>query len=395
VDFVIMANAWTAAADNPTSKHQIAMELVRRGHRVLWVVGAGMRSPSLGSGADRGRILRKLRQSIRPPERVPLAELRSASGALWVVAPLLIPLPKVALVRRLNGILFHGVTRFWAWRLKLAAPVLINYVPVLADVMRRWRGRVVYHCVDRWDQFAMYDRDLMRKMDAACRQHADTVIATSRDLYDLCRADHGNVHLINHGVSFDHFASALQDGKKTPPFPHRGGAVVGFFGLLSEWVDQDLIIALAKALPEADVVLIGSADVDVSALKAQSNIHVLGPKPFADLPAAIAHFDVGIIPFVVNELTRAVNPIKLREMLAAGCPVVSTALPEVSVYTESLPQAVRTASSSEGFVEAVKDILSADADPHAVSACMRSETWTAKVDEILNVIENTPSDGRP
>jgi hypothetical protein len=82
----------------------------------------------------------------------------------------------------------------------------------------------------------------------------------------------------------------------------------------------------------ASVVLIGAADVDVARLSACSNVHALGPKAFAELPAYAAHFSVGIIPFVVNELTRAVNPIKLREMLSAGCPVVSTALPEVERY---------------------------------------------------------------
>ena len=84
--------------------------------------------------------------------------------------------------------------------------------------------------------------------------------------------------------------------------------------------------------PAAQVVLIGAADVPVATLAAEPNIHLLGPKPFSALPAYVRHFSVGVIPFVVNELTRAVNPIKLREMMAAGCPVVSTALPEVERY---------------------------------------------------------------
>jgi glycosyltransferase involved in cell wall biosynthesis len=103
--------------------------------------------------------------------------------------------------------------------------------------------------------------------------------------------------------------------------------VVGFFGLLSEWVDQDLILRLAEEFPQATILLIGKADVDVARLQRVPNIQLPGPKPFTELPAHIARFTVGIIPFVVNDLTRAVNPIKLREMLAAGCPVVSTAMP--------------------------------------------------------------------
>ena len=229
MDFVIIANAWTAAADNPTSKHQIAIELVRQGHRVLWVVGAGMRKPRLGSGADRGRILRKLRQAMRRPQSIIVDDPRAPSGALWVIAPLLIPLPGSSRVRRFNGALFRVMACFWAKRLGLRNPHLINYVPVLADAMRGWPGLAVYHCVDRWDQFTMYDRELMREADAACRRHADVVIATSRDLYVHCCADHQNVYLINHGVSHSHFSQALGLRASPAPFASRGASVIGFF----------------------------------------------------------------------------------------------------------------------------------------------------------------------
>jgi len=239
------------------------------------------------------------------------------------------------------------------------------------------------------------------------------------------------------------------------------GPIVGFFGLLSEWVDQDLLVALARSLRteiqqsmetgplssakgsaddcnapdisskptsripnpesripnpesritrcEASIVLIGQADVDVSRLRAEPNIVLPGPKPFAELPDYIRHFDVGVIPFVVNELTVAVNPIKLREMLAAGCPVVSTALPEVERYASAdggessttkhakdakaamrgCPSAVRISHSSEEFVAHVRAALR---DPpgvgerRAISAGMAGETWAAKVDEILAAI---------
>ena len=386
MDFVIIANAWTAAADNPTSKHQIAMELVRQGHRVLWVVGAGMRTPSLGSGADRGRMLRKLRGALRRPQEITAADALPGHGALWVTAPLLIPLPGSAAVRRFNGMLFCAISRFWSRRLGLDQAILINYVPVLAGAMRGWPGRTVYHCVDRWDQFTMYDRDLMRKMDAACHRHADVVIATSRELYTHCSADHDTVHLINHGVSYAHFSQALQLRSAPAPFAHRGGPVIGFFGLLSEWVDQPLLLALARACPQVDLVLIGSADVEVSALKSEPNIHVLGPKPFAELPAYIAHFDVGIIPFVVNELTLAVNPIKLREMLAAGCPVVSTALPEVSAYVEGGAGAVQVADSEATFIAAVQASLTNSHVRASISESMKHETWQAKVHEMIAVM---------
>jgi glycosyltransferase involved in cell wall biosynthesis len=156
----------------------------------------------------------------------------------------------------------------------------------------------------------------------------------------------------------------------------------------------------------ARIILIGKADVDISRLQSVSNIELLGPIPFAELPAHIARFTVGIIPFVVNDLTRSVNPIKLREMLAAGCPVVSTALPEVErmgrgefkVESSKLNvecsgftgvSSIHIAHSHDEFVEMVRQVL---ANPllvtarMAVSDSVAGESWAAKVKEILRLV---------
>lgn len=377
MDFVIIANAWGAGADNPTSKHRIAIELARRGHRVLWVEGAGMRRPSLGSGHDRGRILRKLRQACRGA--------RPVADRLWVVTPLLVPLPSKTGIRKLNGWIYRRVMRRCSRRLSFEQPVLINYVPVLSEAMKAWHGkRVVYHCVDRWDAFDMYDSTLMAEVDRQCCELADVVIATSEDLYERCRSRCASCRLIMHGVDHAHFAAALDAPDRPRDLPD--GDIVGFFGLLSEWVDQELLVRLAEAVPTANVVLIGTADVDVSALESVPNIHLLGPRPFRELPAYIASFRVGIIPFAVNELTKAVNPIKLREMLAAGCPVVSTALPEVARY-EGV--GCRVSGGGTAFVAWVKEGLAkplSDPQRKALSESMAGETWEAKVSEMLKVL---------
>ncbi len=388
-DFVIIANAWAAARDNPTSKHQIARELVRAGHRVLWVEGAGMRRPSFGSGQDRGRMVRKVRAALR-------GAVRDEEAGLWVLAPLLVPLPGLAWVRVFNGWLFRQVAWHWARRLGFREPVLINYVPVLAGAMKGWKGKIVYHCVDRWDQFDMYDTAMMQKMDRQCRAHAGLVIASSEELAAHCRQDHPNVHLVGHGVNFAHFAKALVVPPDERPVGLPEGVIVGFIGLLSEWVDQELILAVARAVPEAHVVLIGKADVDVARLRGVPNLHVLGPRPFEDLPLYVAHFSVGIIPFVVSELTRAVNPIKLREMLAAGCPVVSTALPEVARYAGVL-EGVHVARDPGDFVAQTRRWVGAPLVGEArwrLSEAMRGETWDVKTREIVGLIEGMRGEGR-
>ena len=388
MDFVIVANAWAAAQNNPTSKHQIALELVSQGHRVLWVEGAGMRRPNLGSGADRGRIVRKLRAASKGAVPVPGRDL-------WVLSPLLLPLPSLAWAHGFNGALFRCAVRRWSGKLSFQNPVLINYVPVLAGVMKGWGKQAgprasgalsVYHCVDRWDRFEMYDTQLMKEMDAACHHHADLVIASSGGLEAHCRQLHDAVHRVDHGVNYEHFSQAPHGEQRPGDLP--SGTVIGFIGLLSEWVDQDLLLAVANACPQASVVLIGTADVSIEGLAEVANIHILGPRPFEVLPSYVRNFDVGLIPFIVNELTRAVNPIKLREMLAAGCPVVSTALPEVARY-EREGGGITIADGPHAFVDGVRRQLEQPVsreERQALSVSMQGETWQAKCREILDLI---------
>src|SRR4029079_6490366 len=140
---------------------------------------------------------------------------------------------------------------------------------------------------------------------------------------------------------------------------------------------------LAEQRPDWSIVLIGKAAVDVDRLRRYPNIHLLGRRPYSDLPGYARAFDVGICPFVTNELTRNVNPIKLREYLSAGLPVVASGIPEAAAYAGSC----QLVSGPEQFLAACEAAWRTDSKElrQERSDAMRHETWERKADDSLRI----------
>src|SRR5262249_55425523 len=135
--------------------------------------------------------------------------------------------------------------------------------------------------------------------------------------------------LITHGVDVAHFRQACDPDTPIPAdISALAKPIVGFFGLIEDWVDLRLIRFLAQTRPAWSFVLVGKAVADTAALQGLPNVHLLGRKDYRELPGYCKAFDAALLPFVINELTLAANPLKLREYLAAGLPVIASAIPE-------------------------------------------------------------------
>jgi len=148
----------------------------------------------------------------------------------------------------------------------------------------------------------------------------------------------------------------------------------------------DLLADVARQRPQWHIVLVGDSTVDLTAYRSLPNMHFLGRKPYADLPAYCRHFDVGLIPFKINELTKAVNPIKLREYLAAGLPVVSTPLPEAALLREL----VHVADTPRVFCSAVVDSLQMErVHRQTLNKSVAADGWSSR----LKLIQNAFSAG--
>lgn len=375
---VCFANDWKG---DPTSKHHI-MRIYSTSTDVLWVESAGMRRPKLLAGRDLRRIVDRVRKAARWASH--------GGDRVHVVSPLGIPLPGSDIASKINGLLYRRAVRRAAARLEWDSdPLLWVFTPTVSGYLQGMRRRgLVYHCVDRWWEFKEYDRAVMLRHHVRLCEEADVVFASAQALLDDCRPHSKNAYLIPHGVDWEHFASAACSPQERPSdMADIRGPVIGFFGLIQEWIDQELIYKTAIAFPHATIVLIGRAMVDVGRLTAVPNIRLLGQRSYDQLPAYCAAFDVGIIPFVLNDLTAAVNPIKLREYLSAGIPTVASALPEVRLLQDH-PR-VRVGENAEEFIAAVQDFLETadDRDSRRKAALeMSSESWVGRCAEMARLI---------
>jgi glycosyltransferase involved in cell wall biosynthesis len=376
-NIICFAKDWS---EDPTSNNHV-MKLLSRQNRVLWLNSIAMRTPSLKSSRDLRKIFAKLRHFSRGPELV--------EPGMWVYTPIVLPFPHSKLASRLNRWILRATLALLRRKLNMRTFQLWTFLPTSVEyVGQLGESLVVYYCTDEWSQFSYLDGQKMATMERRLCEQADLVFATAGSLVERRRAFNPETYLASHGVDHAHFALALSPQTRVAsellalPKP-----VIGFIGLIEEWIDQDLIAHVAERHPEWSIVLVGKAAVDVSRLARLATVHLLGRRPYADLPAYCKGFSAGIIPFVLNELTRHVNPIKLREYLSAGLPVVTTPLPEVVHYAEH----ASIAREPQEFLAALERAVAEDTPTlrERRSERMRKETWEHKVAEIGDQVNQT------
>lgn len=343
-------------------------------NKVLWVNSISMRNPNFASPSDLKKILRKLRMCF--------GGLRQVGPQAWVYQPMVIPLPYSSFAKTINRALLRWSLRRQARKLGMSRPQLWTFLPNVADVVGQLdESVVVYYCTDEWSAFSYLDGGKMAAMERDLLRKADLCLATGHTLVASKKQYNPNTFLASHGVEYHRFAKALAPETTVPEdiagLPHP---VIGFFGLLHEWVDLKLIAEVARSHREWSVVLIGDVCVPLDGVRELPNVHVLGRRPYETLPAYCKGFHAGIIPFVVSDLSRAVNPIKLREYLSAGLPVVSTDLPEVKACSDLCS----VAHGPEEFIASLEHALRDDtpAKRRQRSDAMRDETWEAKMKQV-------------
>jgi UDP-galactopyranose mutase len=270
-----------------------------------------------------------------------------------------------ALSMLLNELLaLHGVAR----------PVLWFYTPMMfgfaSDVDA---SAVIYDCMDELANFKFAPPEL-RQMEAALIRRADAVFTGGHGIYDAKRHLHDNIHPFPSSVDVEHFHAARLPMPLPADQQALSGPILGYYGVIDERLDLELIAAVAKARPNYSFVFLGPiAKIAPADLPRAANLHYLGQKSYADLPAYVSGWDAALMPFALNEATRFISPTKTPEYLAAGRAVVSTSVPDV-VRLYGDVDGVFLADTVEAFAQAC------DA---AVMLKRDDDSWLAPVDRLL------------
>jgi glycosyltransferase involved in cell wall biosynthesis len=239
------------------------------------------------------------------------------------------------------------------------SPVQWFYSPMLAPSFAGQLGEagIVYDCMDELANFRFAPRDIAQR-EQFLLQNADVVFTGGWQLYESKSRHHRNVHFFGCGVDAAHFGRArLEDTPLRPELAALPRPVLGYFGVIDERLDYELIARLAQAFPHGSVAMVGPvAKVDPAQLPQAPNLHWLGQRTYAELPGLVKGFDVCLMPFAMNEATRYINPTKTLEYMAAGKPIVSTPVPDVARHFVPI---VEVAASPDEFVSAVGSAIDA------------------------------------
>ena len=260
------------------------------------------------------------------------------------------------------------------------------WTPLGLKLRSRFGWKIVYDCMDDHSGFSTNKPEMLGQEEMLLSE-CDLALATSRILLERCEAAAPKTLFLPNAVDFEHFTKA--EGERRPAdMPETSGPIIGYVGAISDWFDFDLLLPAVEAHPEWTFVFVGStwgADQH-RALARRSNVHFLGEKPYAEIPGYLNCFDCCVIPFKENKLTRATNPVKLYEYLAAGKPVVARRLPEL----EEFENYIELAESGEQFLAGLERALQ-EVSPEKVSARIdkvRTHTWQARFETLQDALDD-------
>ncbi|MEX2214458.1 MAG: glycosyltransferase [Phycisphaeraceae bacterium] len=409
---IVFSDDW---GRHPSSCQHLISQLLPR-YEVLWVNTIGTRAPRL-SLEDIGKVFTKLWQWVRPPKKAATASVSlpadidqaAALRNLTVVTPRMYPGFRRGWQRRLNAkLMCKAIHKALGPRADGERRVVITTVPITADLPGRLDvDRWIYYCVDDFSVWPGLDGTVLDTMDRELATKADAIVAVSQTLRDRIKAWQRESTLLTHGIDLKHWGQETGDrGQETgdsnqsKPTHSRG-----WVSELPQWwdalehpiflfwgvVDQRLDVTWCKAIAEqvGTLVLMGPQQSPDESLMRTKRIVMPGPMPYAQLPSLAQAADVLVMPYADLPVTRAIQPLKFKEYLATGKPVITRRLPA----TEEWSDAADVLDTVEALIEVAKSRVAEGTPVAQLEARKRliNESWSAKAAVLEEAIRDEAS----
>ncbi|HEX4947824.1 MAG TPA: glycosyltransferase [Blastocatellia bacterium] len=378
VKFLVFSDDW---GEHPSSCQHL-FQVLTHDHPTIWVNTVGLRVPQFTLN-DTVKGARKLSAmlGLRPPHKP-----NGQNGhAPFVSVPLMTPFHRPQWLADWNrrSLLKHVSSQLQ--KHDFQDFTLITTTPSVSDVIAELKApKVIYYCVDDFSEWPGMEKKLILGLEQKLLQHVHTVICSSQPLYEKFH-DKYPTHLLRHGVDVKLFAET--PAQEHPCLRHIPKPRVGYYGNFDKRNNQELIRALAQAMPHVSFVFTGPIQDNVSALRKLPNVYFTGAVAYEELPSVIKGWEACLLPYYFNTLTVNINPLKLKEYLASGKPVIATPLPDVcdlSEYLRALDE-----QNIAGWCAAIDDAISGRwvPDRTTVNQMLAGESWERKADIFLRICQ--------
>jgi len=371
--FIVFGEDWAA---HPSSTQHLIKEISQK-HEVSWVNSVGMRTPKF-SFKDMKRIFQKFLSLFCIEKKLELLSDFTVYNAK------ILPWHQFYWVNKLNQ---HQIKKtisllssdndespiiYW-----ISVPTAISMINVRAQ------DKVIYYCGDDFSGLDGVDYNLVAPFEKELINKADLIYVVSEALKNKMPKD--KTFLLRHGVDFNLFNSP----KNIDESLQKQRPTLGFYGSISNWLDLELLKKLAQARPEYDLLLIGKSKVNLNDLLALKNVTHIEAVEHKKLPNFSQHWQVALLPFVDNEQIRSCDPLKLKEYLAAGAPIVATNFPAVDKYKET----ILIANDVQGFIQRVDWAVNLSGASGLMwrqnsSEQVKQDSWQQKAHYVLNQVKS-------
>ncbi len=370
------------------NRGHIDMQLMRRFARygtTLYVNSIVMQKPKLSQGS-------KFVQKFTRKAKSVITGLKKSHTGFWAYSPFSLPVHHIGWLRPVNEIILRGQLWLAAKKLGLSGPIVWVACPAACDTaINMKKGLLVYQRTDRYEEYPNVDYDTIRKYDLKLKASADLTLFVSSSLYEEERTQCTNAFFLDHGVDYDMFAMAEQNPYKPEDMADIPKPIIGFFGAIDDHTsDISFLEKVIDLLPQMSFVFVGSASSDCSGLLSKNNVRMLGQKPYEQIPHYGKCFDVAIMPWRQSRWIQACNPIKLKEYLALGKPMVSTPFAELQKYRD----VVYEARTPREFAECIKHALTEDSADRIAARKKKvmHASWESKAQLVLKELFGKDTD---